>query len=77
MKIQVSIKAIEVKIDPKKVYLLRFILEGYDNLFVLSTLDNKMGIVKIDYCQSERHLLWEILREIGPEIGLDGYEIQK
>ncbi len=67
-----SIKAIEVKIDPKKVYLLRFILEGYDNLFVLSTLDKKLGIVKIDYCHSEGHLLWEILEEIGPEIGLDG-----
>ena len=74
MKIKVSIKAKKVKIDPQKVYLLRFVLEGHDNLFVLSTLDKEMGIVNIDYCQGEGRLLAEILGEIGQEIGLDRYE---
>ncbi len=69
-----SIKAKKVKIDPQKVYLLRFVLEGHDNLFVLSTLDKEMGIVNIDYCQGEGRLLAEILGEIGQEIGLDRYE---
>ena len=68
---EVSIKALNIEIDPKKVYLLRFILEGYDNLFVLSTLDKEKGLVKIDYCGTEGPVLQAILKEIGHQIGLE------
>ncbi len=56
-------------IDPSKVYLLRFILEGYDNLFVLSTLDARSGLVEIHYVKSAQEELDAILSEIGRSIG--------
>ena len=34
-------------INPAKISLLRFILEGYDGLAVLSTVSAKIGLVRI------------------------------
>lgn len=57
-------------VDPSKVYLLKFILEGYDNLFVLSTVDRARGLVEIAYEKSSVHDLCSILIEIMDDIGL-------
>ena len=35
------------KIDPREIAYLRFILEGYDGLAVLTTLDAKSGIIEL------------------------------
>ncbi len=59
-----------LKIHPSKVYFLRFILEGYDNLFVLSTLDKADGLIEIQYVESSEDDLNSILEEIGHFIGL-------
>ena len=58
------------RIDPSKVYFLRFILEGYDNLFVLSTIDRQDGLVEVHYVESAMDDLCTILTEIGDFIGL-------
>ncbi len=65
-----SIKTLSLEITPSMVYFLRFILEGYDNMFVLTTVDKAKGLVEIQYCQSVRQQLERILDEIGGEIGL-------
>ena len=65
-----SIKTLSLEITPSMVYFLRFILEGYDNMFVLTTVDKTKGLVEIQYCQSVRQQLERILDEIGGEIGL-------
>ncbi len=65
-----SIKTLSLEITPSMVYFLRFILEGYDNMFVLTTVDKEKGLVEIQYCQSVRQQLERILDEIGGEIGL-------
>ncbi len=65
-----SIKTLTLEIAPSMVYFLRFILEGYDNMFVLTTVDKAKGLVEIQYCQSVRQQLERILDEIGGEIGL-------
>ncbi len=70
-----SIRTLELKICPSKVYLLRFILEGYDNMFVLTTLDKHHGIVEVQYCESIFPQLRRILDEIGEEIGLENCTI--
>lgn len=36
-----------LKIDPARISLLRFLLEGYDGLALLSTLDSKTGLVRL------------------------------
>ena len=65
-----SIKTLSLEITPSMVYFLRFILEGYDNMFVLTTVDKEKGLVEIQYCESARQQLERILEEIGGEIGL-------
>ena len=65
-----SIKTLSLEITPSMVYFLRFILEGYDNMFVLTTVDKDRGLVEIQYCQSVRLQLERIIDEIGGEIGL-------
>ena len=65
-----SIKTLSLEITPSMVYFLRFILEGYDNMFVLTTVDKEKGLVEIQYCESVRQQLERILDEIGGEIGL-------
>ncbi len=58
------------KMNPSRVYFLKFILEGYDNLFVLSTIDRQKGIVEIQYVEGMEDDLQCILEEIGDFIGL-------
>lgn len=62
------------RMEPSRVYFLRFILEGYDNLFVLSTIDRKEGLVEIHYVKSAEDDLRSILEEIGDFIGLEARE---
>ncbi len=68
-----SIKSLTLEIYPSMVFLLRFILEGYDNMFVLSTIDKERGVVEIQYCSSIETQLMTILEEIGEEIGINGF----
>ena len=65
-----SIKTLSLEITPSMVYFLRFILEGYDNMFVLTTVDKAKGLVEIQYCQCAFDELQQILQEIGEEIGI-------
>ncbi len=65
-----SINRLILNIRPSMVFLLRFILEGYDNMFVLTTLDKEAGLVEIQYCQCMEKELRIILGEIGDEIGI-------
>ncbi len=61
---------LHLHIDPSMVYFLRFILEGYDNLFVLSTIDSKKGLVEIIYVENALNDLQALLDETGNFIGL-------
>jgi len=57
-------------IDPSSVYFLKFILEGYDNLFFMSTLDPDRGVVSIRYAEGSRADLELLLGSMGERIGL-------
>lgn len=66
-----KLKKIILRIDPKAVYFLRFILEGYDNLFVLSTVDRHIGMVEVQTTEGSIEDLSLILASLEAEIGLD------
>ncbi|MEF3167839.1 MAG: DUF4911 domain-containing protein [Deltaproteobacteria bacterium] len=72
---------ITARIDPSAVHFLKFVLEGYDNLFLLTTLDRKAGLVLIRYAEGAlADLLWilESLRErIGLVSSLPLFELEK
>ena len=60
-----------LRIDPSSVYFFRFILEGYDNMFVLSTVDQRAGLVEVRAVKGSVKDLLLILRSLESIIGLD------
>ncbi len=59
-----------LRINPRFVYLLRFILEGYDNLFVLTTVDRSQGLVEVLAARGAEEDLCSLLEEMAEEIGI-------
>ncbi len=57
-------------IDPRSVHLLRFILEAYDNLFILTTLDQQKGVVEVAMARGEGDALEVIVEELADKIGV-------
>ncbi len=60
-----------LRIDPSSVYFFRFILEGYDNMFVLSTVDPRAGLVEVRAVKGSVKDLLLILKSLKSIIGLD------
>lgn len=60
-----------IKLNPQKLAYLKFILEGYDHLAILSVLDPKRGLAKIQFFENEKSLVKEILEDLKPELPLE------
>jgi len=60
--------AIELRISPDRIHFLKFILEGYDGLAILSTLDARQGLVRIVYPPGMQKDLAGLLHEVSPAI---------
>lgn len=59
---------LRIHISPDRIHFLKFILEGYDGLAILSTIDARQGIVEIRYALESEKDLKELLDSIGPQI---------
>ncbi len=57
------------KIDPDRVFFLKFILEGYDNMFITTTLDRRAGVVLIRCVQGCAQYLEDILESVREKTG--------
>ncbi len=55
-----------LRILPGKFHYLKFILEGYDNLAILSSYDSTAGIVVIRYPKDLTAELFGLLTAIAP-----------
>ena len=44
-----SLASFRIRIDPEQIYFLKFILEGYDNLTIMSTVDRIDGVMELKY----------------------------
>ncbi len=69
-----------VKIDPSKLAFLKFILEGYDHLAVLTIMDGKTGLAKIHFHPKNYIFLKELLQNLKIKCSieiLDLLEYQK
>uniref|UniRef100_A0A7V4JPN6 DUF4911 domain-containing protein n=1 Tax=Thermodesulfobacterium geofontis TaxID=1295609 RepID=A0A7V4JPN6_9BACT len=60
-----------IKLDPQKLAYLKFILEGYDHLVILSVLDSKKGLAKIHFFEKEKFLIKEILEDLKEILSLE------
>ncbi len=67
----VELEKFTLCIDPSSVCFFRFILEGYDNMFVLSAVDQQSGLVEVRAVRGSLKDLLLILRSLKSIIGLD------
>jgi hypothetical protein len=44
-----SLASLRIRIDPEQIYFLKFILEAYDNLTIMSTVDRIDGVMELKY----------------------------
>lgn len=63
-----NLETIFLRIAPDKFHFLKFIIEGYDNLAIISSEDNKAGIIKLRYPKEERKELFALLASLTPQI---------
>jgi hypothetical protein len=54
-------------IEPSKIAFLKFILEGYDHLAILTILDPHKGFCTISFYPKEKELVQEILQDFRVE----------
>lgn len=57
-----------LRIAPDKFHFLKFILEGYDNLAILSSVDNHNGVVLIRYTEPMQQELLQLLTDLAQDI---------
>jgi len=59
---------LRLKISPERIHFLKFILEGYDGLALLSTENAEQGLVTIRYPPEIESDLKDLLKSIEPQI---------
>ncbi|PMP68747.1 MAG: hypothetical protein C0190_01085 [Thermodesulfobacterium geofontis] len=64
-----------IKLSSKKLAYLKFILEGYDHLAILSVLDPKKGLAKLHFFKNEKSFVKEILEDLKTELSLEIIDI--
>lgn len=57
-----------LRISPERFHFLKFILEGYDNLAILSSSDMRNGIVRLRYLSSSQTELFELLSSLAAQL---------
>jgi hypothetical protein len=60
--------ALYIRIAPARIGLLRFLLEGYDGLAVLSTCDKMTGCVRLLVPRPRYAELMHFLSAVAPEL---------
>lgn len=59
-----TLPKIYLKMRMSSIFPLKNILEGFDNQYILTTLDTQMGTVSISYTQGSLPELMEILESL-------------
>ena len=60
--------SLQLEISPDRIHFLKFILEGYDSLAIMSTVDARQGLVEIRYPPEVKKDLTDLLTEIASDI---------
>ncbi len=56
-----DLKKLYLRLEPPRMGVLRFVLEGYDNLATMTTINRTGAIILLRYHQGNRKILEEIL----------------
>ena len=57
-----------LRIDPRQIHFLKFVLEGYDGLAVLSTVDAGAGVVLLRFPEHSAAVLIDLLADLAAVI---------
>ena len=60
--------SLQLKISPERIHFLKFILEGYDGLAILSTINSRQGLVEIKYPPEIEKDITNLLHNIAPQL---------
>jgi len=66
-----EISILTLRIDPQRIGYLKFILEGYDNMALVTTINAKEGIVIIRYPTTFHNDLSAIISDVSSRIFQD------
>jgi hypothetical protein len=66
----VGMARVWLRIRSDRIHFLKFILEGYDGLGLLSTLDSRHGVVTIWSSRSGLNELFGLLADLAPTLRL-------
>jgi len=56
------------RIAPERFHYVKFVLEGYDNLTVLSSISGKKGIIRLKCVREALPELINLLADLAPDI---------
>ncbi len=57
-----------LRIDPRRIHYLKFLLEGYDGMAILSTIDVQSGLVLVRYPCYSQLVLFELLADLAADL---------
>lgn len=56
---------LQIRIGPDRIHFLRFILEGYDGLAQLTTVNAKLGLVELRYFPGEKETVLQLVDNLA------------
>ena len=59
------------RVDPYEIHYLKFILEAYEGLATLTTLDSEKGLIQLAVPPGRKDSLESLLEGLGRELGLE------
>jgi hypothetical protein len=57
-----------LRIYPRQIHYLKFLLEGYDGMAILSTIDVQSGLVLVRYPFQSQTVLFELLSDLAADL---------
>ncbi|MEI6209087.1 MAG: DUF4911 domain-containing protein [Desulfuromonadales bacterium] len=65
------------RVDRRDMVYLKFILEAYEGMNVMSTVDNKAGIIRIAVMSGFIQDMDSLLSELGQKVNMEPVEWEK
>lgn len=66
-----SLASCRIRIDPEQIYFLKFILEAYDNLTIMSTVDRFEGAMELKYPPELEQVVRGVLQSMDQRLRLE------
>lgn len=69
-----SLASLRIRVDQKQIYFLKFILEGYDNLTIMSTVDRIDGVMELKYPPELEKDVKVVLQSMAQRLKLEYFD---